>query len=480
MTDDRPYRYQELADFITRLVCGGALLPGSRVPSLREISRERGTSLATALQAYRLLEDRGVLEARPQSGYYVAQAGRAGCAAPAASRPPRAARNVAISGVVLQLLEHAANPRLVPLGCAIPSADLLAAGRLDRFLAYAARHRGIEYNTYTAPKGDPGLRRQLALRAARWGRALSPEELTLTCGCTEALTLALQAVTRPGDTVAIESPTYFGLLHTLEILHLKALELPTDPFLGVDLDALGQTLREKTVSACLFASSFNNPLGCTAPDERKIAILRLLTRHRVPLIEDDIYGDIYFGERRPTPFCALDPRADVIYCSSFSKTIAPGYRIGWLVPGRHMQGVLERKMAFTLSGAALTQAAFGNYLASGGYDRHLRRIKGVFRDNIERMRHTIGGSFPEGTRVSRPSGGFVLWVALPKQIDAQALFDRALERDICFAPGEAFSATRQYAHCMRISCGAPWSARIEGAVQALGSLAREALASRTK
>ena len=475
MADDSPYRYQQLADFITRLVSAGTLLPGSRVPSLRKISRERGTSLATALQAYRLLEDRGVIEARPQSGFYVAKAGRAGCAPPAASRPPPAARTVSISGVVLQLLEHAADPSLVPLGCAIPSADLLAAGRLDRFLAQAARHRGIQCNTYTAPKGDYGLRRQLAQRAARWGCALSPEDLTLTCGCTEALLLALQAVTRPGDTVAIESPTYFGLLHTIEILNLKALELPTDPFLGVDLEALEKALRQGAVRACLLASSFNNPLGCTPPNARKVALLRLLTRHRVPLIEDDIYGDIYFGEERPTPFSALDPRADVIYCSSFSKTVAPGYRIGWLVPGRHMQSVLERKLATTLSGPGLTQAAFGEYLASGGYDRHLRRIRGVFRDNIERMRHTIERTFPEGTRVSRPTGGFVLWVELPQRIDARALFDQALERGICFAPGSVFSATRQYAHCMRLSCGTPWTVRIEGAVRTLGALAREAM-----
>ena len=476
MADVTPYRYQQLADFITRLVSGGTLLPGTRVPSLREISRERGTSLATALQAYRLLEDRGVLEARPQSGFYVAKTGRAELEAPAVSRPPRSARTVSISGVVLQLLEHAADPALVPLGCAIPAADLLAAGRLDRFLARAARQRGLQHNTYTAPKGDPELRRQLAQRAARWGLALSPDDLTLTCGCTEALTLALQAVTRPGDTVAIESPTYFGLLHTIEILNLKALELPTDPFLGVDLEALAKALRETRVSACLFSSSFNNPLGCTPPDERKLAILRMLTRYRVPLIEDDIYGDIYFGEQRPTPFSALDPRADVIYCSSFSKTVAPGYRIGWLVPGGHMQGILERKLATTLSGSALTQTAFADYLASGGYDSHLRRIRGVFRDNIERMRHTIERSFPEGTRVSRPAGGFVLWVELPKQIDARALFDEALERGICFAPGSVFSASRQYAHCMRLSCGTPWTARIEGAVRTLGSLAREAVA----
>lgn len=473
VAQDRPYRYQELADFITRLVDGGTLLPGSRVPSLRQISRERGTSLATALQAYRLLEDRGVLEARPQSGFYVARGARTGLEAPAMSKPPQTARAVSVSAVVLRLFEYASDPSFAPLGCAVPSPDLLGAGRLDRLLAGLARSRGVDRNTYTLPRGDRALRRELARRAARWGAAFSPEDIVATYGCTEALTLALQALARPGDTIAIESPTYFGLLHTIEVLNLRALELPTDPFMGVDPAALEQALRARSVKACLFSSSFNNPLGCTPPDERKLELLRLLTKHRVPLIEDDIYGDIFFGERRPTPFIALDPTADVIYCSSFSKTVAPGYRMGWMAPGRHMQRVLERKTALTLSGLPLAQGAFADYLASGGYDRHVRRLRGVFRDNIERMTQAIGRFFPEGTRVSRPSGGFVLWVELPRRIDTRELFGAALERGVCFAPGDVFSATRRYSHCMRLSCGAPWSARIERAVETLGRMIQE-------
>lgn len=431
-------------------------------------------SVSTALQAYRLLEDRGVLEARPQSGFYVASGRRALFNPPKISNPPRAPRAVSISSTVLQLLEHTADPQLAPLGCAVPSPDLLASGRLDRFLARAARTRGAEYNAYAVPQGDPILRREIARRAVHCGHALSPEELVLTCGCTEALSLALQAVTHPGDTVAIESPTYFGFLHMIEVLGLRALELPTDPLTGVDLAALEASLRTKSVKVCLFASSFNNPLGCTLSDDRKLALLRLLMKHGVPLIEDDIYGDIFFGERRPRPFSAIDPRADVIYCSSFSKTIAPGYRIGWIVPGRHMSRVIDRKLAGTLGGSTLVHTAFADYLASGGYDRHLRRIRGVFQDNIERTIHAIRHTFPAETRATRPSGGFVLWLELPKSCDTRELFRLALDKGICFAPGDAFSATRRYAHCMRLSCGYPWGPRLERAVEILGDLVTRA------
>src|SRR5262249_43994126 len=369
----RPYRYEETARFITDLVDSGTLTPGARAPSLRQITKQRGVSLSTALQAYRALEDRGVLQARPQSGFYVAKGAPILLETPTLSRPPARATAVAVGGVVPKLLEYAANPSLVPLGCAIPDAELLAAGRLDRFLARAARAKGVAYNTYTVPKGDRRLRREIARRALRWGQALSPEDIVITCGCTEALVLALKVLSRPGDTIAIESPTYFGFLQVLEALELRALELPTDAGSGVDLAALGRALEATPVKACLFASSFNNPLGCTITDEGKKAVLTLLARHRVPLIEDDIYGDIYFGEERPRPFMAQDPHGNTIYCSSFSKTIAPGYRVGWIAPGRRVAKVLDNKFALTMCGPALPQAALGEFLSSGGVDARAAR-----------------------------------------------------------------------------------------------------------
>lgn len=469
------YRYEELASFITELVGSGTLAPGARVPSLRQITWQRRISLSTALQAYRLLEDRGLIEARPQSGYYVTRTGAISRAAPGISKPPSKPTSVSVSGLVLSLLEYAANPALVPLGCAIPSAGLLAAGGLDRFLARAARVKGRDYNIYTEPQGDPQLRQEIARRALRWGQVLSPEEIAITCGCTEAVTLALKSVSRPGDTIAVESPTYFGLLHALEALDLKAFELPTDAKAGIDLVALERALECRSVKACLFSSSFNNPLGSTMSDEKKLAIIELLARRGVPLIEDDIYGDIYFGRERPRPFMALDRHGNTIYCSSFSKTIAPGYRIGWIATGRHMARALAHKFALTLCGPALTQVALADFLASGGYDSHLRRIRRTFADNIGRMSRAIDRAFPEGTRVSQPAGGFVLWLDLPRPFKARALFQMALERGICFAPGDVFSASKHYSNCLRLSCGHPWNARIERAVVTLGELANAAI-----
>jgi DNA-binding transcriptional MocR family regulator len=475
---DSGYRYEELASFITALVHSGTLAPGSRAPSLRQISRQRQMSLSTALHAYRLLEDRGVLEARPQSGFYVAKRSAISLKTPTISKPPGKATHVAISGTVLKLMEYAADPRLVPLGCAIPSTELLAAERLDRLLARAARVRGTSYNVYPEPKGIPQLRQEIARRALHWGQALSPDDVAITCGCTEALALALKAVSKPGDTIAIESPTYFGLLHAIEALDLKALELPTDAISGVDLVALEKTLRSVSIAACLFSSSFNNPLGCTMADENKVKVLELLARHQVPLIEDDIYGDIYFGKERPKPFMALDRKGNTLYCSSFSKTVAPGYRIGWVATGRYMQKVLEHKLALTLCGPALPQAALADFLSSGGYDSHLRRMRRALEDNVGRMSATIERTFPKEVRVSRPVGGFVLWLELPKPINSRELLDAALGKGICFVPGDVFSASSRYANCLRLSCGHRWDPRIENSVSVLGKMVIAAQARR--
>jgi DNA-binding transcriptional MocR family regulator len=324
---------------------------------------------------------------------------------------------------------------------------------------------------YTIPKGSLRLRQEIARRALRWGQALSPEDIAITCGCTEALALALSTVSKPGDTVVIESPTYFGLLRTLKILDLKVIELPTDGTDGIVFSALTKVLDRTTIKACVLSSSFNNPLGCNMTDAKKIAVLHLLAKHGVPLIEDDVYGEIYFGGERPKPFMTFDRRGNTLYCSSFSKTIAPGYRIGWIATKREMPKILERKLASTICGPALLQAAFADFLSSGGYDNYLRRIRRVFENSITQMLRAIDKSFPRGTKVNRPAGGYVLWVELPKSVRSDALFVEALDNGICFAPGELFSASGQYSNFIRLNCGHGWDARIEKGLAKLGELA---------
>ncbi|HEX7908914.1 MAG TPA: PLP-dependent aminotransferase family protein [Paraburkholderia sp.] len=475
MDTPTPYRYEQLAELIVGMIDNGALASGARLPSVRAVSEQHRISISTALQAYRLLEDRGILVARPQSGFYVAGAHRGALALPSASRPRAKASTVSISGAVAGLLEHASNSALLPLGCAVPDAELLQSRRLDFALARAARQHGTRYNVYCPPQGEPGLRREIARRAMRIGHALSPDDLLVTNGCTEALTLALTAVAQRGDTIAVESPTYFGLLHTLEMLGLKAFELPTDPTRGIDIDALARLLDTEPVAACALSSSFSNPLGSSMAEADKRALLALLARHNVPLIEDDVYGDIHFGRERPKPFIALDGGANTIYCSSFSKSLAPGYRIGWIAAGAYAQQVMERKLAFSLCCPVLPQVALADFLASGAYDAHLRGVRRLFEENLARMTRAIEASFPAGTKVSQPAGGFVLWLELPRRFDSRALFDEALEQGICFAPGDVFSASRRFRNCLRLSAGHAWSKRIEEGVQRLGRLARAQL-----
>lgn len=477
MTGPAPtlHRYERLADFIVGMIDHGTLTPGMRLPSVRAISETHGLSISTVLQAYRWLEDRGVLVARPQSGFYVATTQGGTLALPSSSRPRTKASTVSISGAVTALLEHASNSALVPLGCAVPDAALLQSPRLDLALARAARQHGARYNVYGAPRGDLRLRREISRRAMRIGHSLSPEDLIITSGCTEAVTLALGAVAKPGDTIAVESPTYFGLLHTLEVLGLKALELPTDPSHGVDVEALARLLTTERLAACLLSSSFSNPLGSLMPEAGKREVLALLARHKVPLIEDDVYGEIHFMRERPRPFIALDGGAHTIYCSSFSKSLAPGYRIGWIAPGPFAQQVMDRKLAYSLCGPVLPQVAIAEFLASGAFDAHMRRLRRLLEENLLRLARAIAADFPAGTRVSRPAGGFALWVEMPRGFDSRALFDQALEQGICFAPGDVFSASRRFRNCLRLSAGSTWSERIEDGVRRLGLLARALL-----
>lgn len=469
------YRYEQLAELIVGMIDKGTLAPGARVPSVRALSQQHSISISTALQAYRMLEDRGVLVARPQSGFYVAAMPRGVLALPSISRRRAKASTVSISGAVAALLEHSSNNELMPFGCAVPDTALLQSKRLDLALARAARQHGERYNVYCEPQGDPNLRREIAKLAMRSGYALSPDDVVITSGCTEALTLALTAVAKPGDTIAVESPTYMGLLHTLEVLGLKAFELPVDPTRGINVEALAHLLETEPVAACALSSSFNNPLGSVMAEADKRSLLAVLARHKVPLIEDDIYGDIYFGRERPKPFIALDGGSNTIYCSSFSKTLAPGYRVGWIVAGARTRRVMERKLAFSLCGAVLPQVALAEFLASGAYDTHLRGIRRLFQENLAHLARAVEASFPPETKMSRPTGGFVLWLELPRRFDSRALFDEALEEGICFAPGDVFSASRRFRNCLRLSAGHAWDERIEEGVRRLGRLARGVL-----
>ena len=467
------FTYERVASDIAQLIEQGTLRPGDRAPSVRSLSRQRGISVTTVLSAYYLLEARGLLEARPRSGFYVRNTLPSTLPEPEISSPEPDPTQVSVRELVtMVLMRDTLNPDLIQLGAAHPNPALTATGKLNRAMASAARRLGDESGLYDLPPGYKPLREQIARHAVSAGCHLAPADIVTTSGCAEAISLCLRAVCRPGDAVAIESPICFDVLQCLETLGLRALEIPTHPRDGISLDALRFAIAQTPVRACVVISNFNNPLGSCIPTERKKELVDLLAGYEIPLIENDIFGEMYFDEQRPVTAKAYDRKGLVMLCSSFSKSLCPGYRVGWVAAGRFKATVEWLKYTSTLATPTLPQIAIAEFLASGGYDHHLRRVRREYARRVSAMTQSVEWHFPTETRVTRPAGGFLLWVQLPHEVDALELYRRALGEGIALVPGHIFSATDQYRSFMRLNA-ANWSEAAAEAMQRLGAMVAE-------
>lgn len=461
--------YEDLARRFARAIEAGALRTGDRLPSVRALRAQERVSTATVMQALARLESFGLAEARPRSGYFVRT--RRQLPAPAPTRPLPTPRPVTITGLVTRVLASNRDERLVPLGAAVPSPVLLPVAALSRALAAVSRAGLGGGVMYEATAGFDGLRRNIARRALTWGFAGDPDDVVVTAGASEAIYLALRAVAKPGESVAIESPAYYGTLQALEALGLRAVEVPCHAETGMDLDALEQILGRQRVAAVMAVPNFSNPSGSLMPEVAKRRLARMLAERQIPLVEDDVYGEISFGESRPPSVKAFDRDGLVLTCGSFSKTLAPGWRVGFILPGRHRESVLLHKFALNLATSSAPQRAVARFLETGAYDRHLRRLRAVASASAQRMSDAITVVFPGGTRVSRPSGGLVLWVELPPTVDALDLYARALDAGVSLLPGHLFGPRGGYEHFIRLSFGDSWDDRLRQAVETVGRIA---------
>jgi DNA-binding transcriptional MocR family regulator len=462
-------KYETLADELESLVRNGTLLPGERMPSVRRTVQMRGVSPSTVFEAYYLLERRGVIEARPRSGYF-AKAPRSPVAAPELVRPRTGARKVEISDLAVEILSSLRDRDVVPLGSAFPDPALFPLETLARVMA--ARMRRLQPHRMVADlsPGNEDLRRQLALRYVNSGFAVPAQDIVVTSGAMEALTLCLQAVTAPGDLVAIESPAFYGCLQALDRLHLRALEVPTHPVDGVQVDELAKLLARHDVKACWFMPNFQNPTGYLMPDASKKKLVQLLARHRIPLIEDDVYAELYFGARRPLPAKAFDREGWVMHCSSFSKSLAPGYRLGWAAAGRFARDVERMKLMSTISVAVPSQLAVLDFLERAPLEKHLRALRTKLQARQDMAMSAVRRNFPAGTRVTQPQGGYFLWVQLPQHIDALKLHTQALSQGISTAPGHLFAPDARFGNFVRLNYGHAEPAQLQSAIKLLGRL----------
>lgn len=464
-------RYEELAEAIAKSIRDEVIKPGEKLPSVRETSQKRGVSASTVFEAYYLLEARGLITARPRSGYYVNSSVKK--LRPLAEQKPEGIatqQEVDVSDLVFEVLEATRSRSSVPFGSAFPSPVLFPMTKLAKTMSYTVQKMDPWRTVEDLGPGDDELRRQIALRYRIDGIDMPTEEIVITNGALEGLNLCLAAVTRPGDTILIESPTFYAALQSIERYGLKAVEVPSHPDTGIDLDLMEECIQRYQPKACWLMTNFQNPLGSLMPDANKKRLVEIITKYQLPLIEDDVYGELYFDDKRPTPTKSYDAEGLILHCSSFSKSLAPGYRIGWVAAGRFAKKVERLKLSTSITTSIPAQQTIANYLSKGGYDRHLRQLRHMLILQQLRYLKAIEQYFPEETRISRPHGGYFFWIELPKTVDALKLHRTALDNGISIAPGPIFSAQRSFKNFIRLNYGHEYDEQVDDALAILGKL----------
>jgi DNA-binding transcriptional MocR family regulator len=463
--------YQHIAQSIEDRIRTDILKVGDKVPSLRSIREEYSVSMNTALQAYYHLETKGLIESRPQSGYYVSFAHKHILPAPSTSNLYMTHGLENVEDVIEKVSANKKQAEIL-LSSGVPELALLPVARLNKAITHAIRHlpdSGITYDH----DGNVNLKHQIAMRSPQWGGKLKDEDIIPTAGCMDAIAYSMMSLVKSGDTIAVESPVFYGFLQIARSFGLKVIELPTHPVTGVEIDALKKLLEKKKIQLCLFASNFSNPLGSTIPDAHKKEIVKLLQKHNIPLIEDDIYGDLYLGNQRPKTCKTFDESGLVLWCGSFSKTLASGYRVGWVAPGKFKDKIARMKLYHSVASNSLAHEAIAYFLENNRYDAHLRQLRQHLHASLLQYLRCISEYFPEGTKVSHPQGGFILWVELDKNADALKLYDKAIRHRISIAPGSMYTLQKQYHNCFRIGYGFKWSEKLENALKLLGKLAHQ-------
>lgn len=473
ITEPQMTLYHQLAETLAGAIHQGTLMPGSRLPAIRRCASMHQVSINTVLTAYRILEDRGLIEARPQSGYYVRDA------LPQLTRPALQRASVRSPGsekldLIDTVFAAQNHHEYTNISLACPqSGEFFPTAKIGRIMASLLRREPELIGRYALPPGSPRLRREIARRSMELGMTIGADDVTLTHGCMEALQLGLRAVTKPGDCVGIETPTYFYLFPLLSSLGLKVVEIPTDPQTGLSLDALELLLQEKRLQALIAMPNAQNPLGSTMTLEGKKRLARLVNHYQVPLLEDGLYAELQFCWPLTPAVKAFDQGGWVLYCASFTKTVAPDFHIGWIAAGRFSQQLARLKAVSSLAESRLLSETLGHFLESGGYDHHLRTLRRRYAAQLEEARGIIARHFPQGTRATRPSGGFVFWVELPGEINCVELFHRLLQEKICLTPGALYTLGDRCNHALRLSCCYPFDERYTWALKRTGALACE-------
>ena len=465
------FRYVALADEIQNNILKGIFTPGEKLPSLRKLHNQLGLSVSTVHQAYIELEKRGRVEAKEKSGFYVKALNKNPLSKPVPEKVVTKPCRVVVNDLAETIITDLQCDDILQLGAAIASKELMPLKQLSRIMkSMPADTLQDHFSNYDLCAGNLALREELSKRMLGFACSISTQDIITTNGCLEAVTLCLRAVANPGDTILVESPVFHCFLQLIEDLNLYVIEIPGCPEEGIDPKAFEKTIGSNKIKACLLNSNFQNPLGSVMSKENKAAIIHMAQKYNIPIIEDDIYGDLFFGDKRPTTFKSLDKKGMVLYCSSFSKALAPGLRTGWTVPGIFKNTVIRMKLNTAISNPGINQAVVARFVKTGAFDRHLRQLRNKLKNQASAMAIAVSKYFPSDTQITFPKGGMFIWIVLNKKIDSMEIYQRAYQKKISILPGTICSSTDRYKNCLRINCGIKWSQRLEDGIKTIGQI----------
>lgn len=469
----KEFIYIQIADLFEKKIHDHVFDVGDKLPSVRMICKEMGVSMSSAQAAYGQLEDRGLIYTKPKSGYYVSNRRQQNRSLTDISKPKATVKKAQQKEIINQIYDTLNQDQIIQFAIGIPAPELLPTAKLKKSILKSVReleHGGVRYESI---EGNQNLRRAIAKRSFNYKVNINENDIITTAGCNNALVYALMALTKRNDIIAVESPVYYGVVQLCQSLGLKIIEIPTHPQSGMDIQALNKATQKHKITACVVISNFNNPLGYAMSSEHKQKLVQLITKKNIPLIEDDIYGDIHFGTQRPDTCKSYDTKDMVLYCSSFSKTLTPGYRVGWVVPGKYKEQILKIKSLHVISNTSITHQAVADFLMTHKYEKHLRTYRNTLHNNCMKFQKVIQDQFPDDVKISQPRGGLFLWIELNKKIDSLDIYNRAMQHNIAIAPGQLFTMHQQFGNCIRLNFAQQWDNKIEKSLQVLGDIVGE-------
>ena len=463
---------QLIACDIKKQITEGLWRPGQRLPSLREQARRCKVSLLTAMHAYQILQDQGVIISREKSGYYVLS--NLNSELKENKFTPDESNNVSLhkadsNEYIHQIIQQAAVVT-APFGSPFPDPDLLPHLKIKKSLASAIRDFDPLRHSTILPPGEEQLREKISQRYASSGVNFPADNIVITAGALDGLGLCLQAVTEPGDAVLIEEPCFYGVLQQISRLRLKAVPVKSSVFMGLDLTELESILSDTPAKAMVLMTNNQNPVGYTLTEPKKKQLAAILEKHKVIAIEDDVYHEIYPSDKRGKPLCSYFESDGWIYCSSFSKILSMDYRIGWVVSSCYGNKIQRLQLMNTISVSPIAQLTVNHFLTANGFEYNLR----VFRRELELRKdfawRKLKEYFPAEVKVHYISGGYFLWVEMPEYIDADDIYESAYKMNVSISPGRMFSVSGAYRNYFRFNASLQWSPLIDEGAKLLGAI----------